>query len=397
MLGTWDGKCSLCVTDWLRCEEVVDAIVENNVFLDSAVSSKSALEPSKTVLDGDVRSVPVDRSAVAVSRTGLGKSDVEIKRETSDMDPEVMSLDEDFVEMINEAYNEILLFPSSQEVENCTDLDVTQRLVIKEEINEQYPEASVDGDDASITPPLAESSPKKTGMNQERGTAVLASRKKLITNHDNKSFHQREALHQQQQKHSQQPKSRSSSSSSLLPPSCLENGYYVNFINVPIKEKPNIKSKSSLSVPASKKMTEIRRPPPDPLRQNSKMVSVLKKNFEEDPTTLGSYFANFSPDETTIRTLSRLPGAGSHVESSDVLADYRIIQGRMRRKRQRSTTSYISPYIGPRVSSYHQLVNLEKKKVFERQRRMKLADYKYGFNWKTLFSKATYSNNSNSF
>ena len=396
MTGTWDEKCSLCVTDWLRCEEVVDAIVENNVFLDSAVSSKSALEPSKTVLDGDVRSVPVDRSAVAVSRTGLGKSDVEIKRETSDMDPKVMSLDEDFVEMINEAYNEILLFPSSQEVENCTDLDVTQRLVIKEEINEQYPEASVDGDDASITPPLAESSPKKTGMNQERGTAVLASRKKLITNHDNKSFHQREALHQQQQKHSQQPKSRSSSSSSLLPPSCLENGYYVNFINVPIKEKPNIKSKSSLSVPASKKMTEIRRPPPDPLRQNSKMVSVLKKNFEEDPTTLGSYFANFSPDETTIRTLSRLPGAGSRVESSDVLADYRIIQGRMRRKRQKSTTSYISPYIGPRVSSYHQLVNLEKKKVFERQRRMKLADYKYGSNWKTLFFKATYPN-SNSF
>ena len=380
MTGTWDEKCSLCVTDWLRCEEVMDAIVENNVFLDSAVSSKSALEPSKTVLDGGVRSVPVDKSAVAVFRTGLGKCDVEIKRETSDMDPKVMSLDEDFVEMINEAYNEILLFPSSQEVENCTDLDVTQRLVIKEEINEQYPEASVDGDDASITPPLAESSPKKTGMNQERGTAVLASRKKLITNHDNKSFHQREALHQQQHKHSQQPKSRSSSSSSLLPPSCLENGYYVNFINVPIKEKPNIKSKSSLSVPAFKKMTEIRRPPPDPLRQNSKMVSVLKKNFEEDPTTLGSYFANFSPDETTIRTLSRLPGAGSRVESSDVLADYRIIQGRMRRKRQKSTTSYISPYIGPRVSSYHQLVNLEKKKVFERQRRMKLADYKYGFN-----------------
>ena len=395
MTGTWDEKCSLCVTDWLRCEEVVDAIVENNVFLDSAVSSKSALEPSKTVLDGDVRSVPVDRSAVAVSRTGLGKSDVEIKRETSDMDPKVMSLDEDFVEMINEAYNEILLFPSSQEVENCTDLDVTQRLVIKEETKEQYSEASVD-DDASITPPLAESSPKKIGMNQERGTAVLASRKKLITNHDNKSFHQREALHQQQQKHSQQPKSRSSSSSSLLPPSCLENGYYVNFINVPIKEKPNIKSKSSLSVPASKKMTEIRRPPPDPLRQNSKMVSVLKKNFEEDPTTLGSYFANFSPDETTIRTLSRLPGAGSRVESSDVLADYRIIQGRMRRKRQKSTTSYISPYIGPRVSSYHQLMNLEKKKEFERQRRMKLADYKYGSNWKTLFFKATYSN-SNSF
>ena len=390
MLGTWDGKCSLCVTDWLRCEEVVDAIVENNVFLDSAVSSKSALEPSKTVLDGDVRSVPVDRSAVAVSRTGLGKSDVEIKRETSDMDPKVMSLDEDFVEMINEAYNEILLFPSSQEVENCSDLDVTQRLVIKEETKEQYSEASVD-DDASITPPLAESSPKKIGMNQERGTAGFASRKKLLTNHDNKTFHQ------QQHKHSQQPKSRSSSSSSLLPPSCLENGYYVNFINVPIKEKPNIKSKSSLSVPASKKMTEIRRPPPDPLRQNSKMVSVLKKNFEEDPTTLGSYFANFSPDETTIRTLSRLPGAGSRVESSDVLADYRIIQGRMRRKRQKSTTSYISPYIGPRVSSYHQLVNLEKKKVFERQRRMKLADYKYGFNWKTLFSKATYSNNSNSF
>ena len=390
MTGTWDEKCSLCVTDWLRCEEVVDAIVENNVFLDSAVSSKSALEPSKTVLDGDVRSVPVDRSAVAVSRTGLGKSDVEIKRETSDMDPKVMSLDEDFVEMINEAYNEILLFPSSQEVENCSDLDVTQRLVIKEETKEQYSEASVD-DDASITPPLAESSPKKIGMNQERGTAGFASRKKLLTNHDNKTFHQ------QQHKHSQQPKSRSSSSSSLLPPSCLENGYYVNFINVPIKEKPNIKSKSSLSVPASKKMTEIRRPPPDPLRQNSKMVSVLKKNFEEDPTTLGSYFANFSPDETTIRTLSRLPGAGSRVESSDVLADYRIIQGRMRRKRQRSTTSYISPYIGPRVSSYHQLVNLEKKKVFERQRRMKLADYKYGFNWKTLFSKATYSNNSNSF
>ena len=390
MTGTWDEKCSLCVTDWLRCEEVVDAIVENNVFLDSAVSSKSALEPSKTVLDGDVRSVPVDRSAVAVSRTGLGKSDVEIKRETSDMDPKVMSLDEDFVEMINEAYNEILLFPSSQEVENCSDLDVTQRLVIKEETKEQYSEASVD-DDASITPPLAESSPKKIGMNQERGTAGFASRKKLLTNHDNKTFHQ------QQHKHSQQPKSRSSSSSSLLPPSCLENGYYVNFINVPIKEKPNIKSKSSLSVPASKKMTEIRRPPPDPLRQNSKMVSVLKKNFEEDPTTLGSYFANFSPDETTIRTLSRLPGAGSHVESSDVLADYRIIQGRMRRKRQRSTTSYISPYIGPRVSSYHQLMNLEKKKEFERQRRMKLADYKYGFNWKTLFSKATYSNNSNSF
>lgn len=390
MTGTWDEKCSLCVTDWLRCEEVVDAIVENNVFLDSAVSSKSALEPSKTVLDGDVRSVPVDRSAVAVSRTGLGKSDVEIKRETSDMDPKVMSLDEDFVEMINEAYNEILLFPSSQEVENCSDLDVTQRLVIKEETKEQYSEASVD-DDASITPPLAESSPKKIGMNQERGTAGFASRKKLLTNHDNKTFHQ------QQHKHSQQPKSRSSSSSSLLPPSCLENGYYVNFINVPIKEKPNIKSKSSLSVPASKKMTEIRRPPPDPLRQNSKMVSVLKKNFEEDPTTLGSYFANFSPDETTIRTLSRLPGAGSRVESSDVLADYRIIQGRMRRKRQKSTTSYISPYIGPRVSSYHQLVNLEKKKVFERQRRMKLADYKYGFNWKTLFSKATYSNNSNSF
>ena len=390
MTGTWDEKCSLCVTDWLRCEEVVDAIVENNVFLDSAVSSKSALEPSKTVLDGDVRSVPVDRSAVAVSRTGLGKSDVEIKRETSDMDPKVMSLDEDFVEMINEAYNEILLFPSSQEVENCSDLDVTQRLVIKEETKEQYSEASVD-DDASITPPLAESSPKKIGMNQERGTAGFASRKKLLTNHDNKTFHQ------QQHKHSQQPKSRSSSSSSLLPPSCLENGYYVNFINVPIKEKPNIKSKSSLSVPASKKMTEIRRPPPDPLRQNSKMVSVLKKNFEEDPTTLGSYFANFSPDETTIRTLSRLPGAGSHVESSDVLADYRIIQGRMRRKRQRSTTSYISPYIGPRVSSYHQLMNLEMKKEFERQRRMKLADYKYGFNWKTLFSKATYSNNSNSF
>ena len=390
MLGTWDGKCSLCVTDWLRCEEVVDAIVENNVFLDSAVASKSALEPSKTVLDGGVRSVPVDKSAVAVFRTGLGKCDVEIKRETSDMDPKVMSLDEDFVEMINEAYNEILLFPSSQEVENCTDLDVTQRLVIKEETKEQYSEASVD-DDASITPPLAESSPKKIGMNQERGTAGFASRKKLLTNHDNKTFHQ------QQHKHSQQPKSRSSSSSSLLPPSCLENGYYVNFINVPIKEKPNIKSKSSLSVPASKKMTEIRRPPPDPLRQNSKMVSVLKKNFEEDPTTLGSYFANFSPDETTIRTLSRLPGAGSHVESSDVLADYRIIQGRMRRKRQKSTTSYISPYIGPRVSSYHQLVNLEKKKVFERQRRMKLADYKYGFNWKTLFSKATYSNNSNSF
>ena len=390
MSGTWDEKCSLCVTDWLRCEEVVDAIVENNVFLDSAVSSKSALEPSKTVLDGDVRSVPVDRSAVAVSRTGLGKSDVEIKRETSDMDPKVMSLDEDFVEMINEAYNEILLFPSSQEVENCSDLDVTQRLVIKEETKEQYSEASVD-DEASITPPLAESSPKKIGMNQERGTAGFASRKKLLTNHDNKTFHQ------QQHKHSQQPKSRSSSSSSLLPPSCLENGYYVNFINVPIKEKPNIKSKSSLSVPASKKMTEIRRPPPDPLRQNSKMVSVLKKNFEEDPTTLGSYFANFSPDETTIRTLSRLPGAGSRVESSDVLADYRIIQGRMRRKRQKSTTSYISPYIGPRVSSYHQLVNLEKKKVFERQRRMKLADYKYGFNWKTLFSKATYSNNSNSF
>ena len=390
MLGTWDGKCSLCVTDWLRCEEVVDAIVENNVFLDSAVSSKSALEPSKTVLDGGVRSVPVDKSAVAVFRTGLGKCDVEIKRETSDMDPKVMSLDEDFVEMINEAYNEILLFPSSQEVENCSDLDVTQRLVIKEETKEQYSEASVD-DDASITPPLAESSPKKIGMNQERGTAGFASRKKLLTNHDNKTFHQ------QQHKHSQQPKSRSSSSSSLLPPSCLENGYYVNFINVPIKEKPNIKSKSSLSVPASKKMTEIRRPPPDPLRQNSKMVSVLKKNFEEDPTTLGSYFANFSPDETTIRTLSRLPGAGSRVESSDVLADYRIIQGRMRRKRQKSTTSYISPYIGPRVSSYHQLVNLEKKKVFERQRRMKLADYKYGFNWKTLFSKATYSNNSNSF
>lgn len=390
MTGTWDEKCSLCVTDWLRCEEVVDAIVENNVFLDSAVSSKSALEPSKTVLDGDVRSVPVDRSAVAVSRTGLGKSDVEIKRETSDMDPKVMSLDEDFVEMINEAYNEILLFPSSQEVENCSDLDVTQRLVIKEETKEQYSEASVD-DDASITPPLAESSPKKIGMNQERGTAGFASRKKLLTNHDNKTFHQ------QQHKHSQQPKSRSSSSSSLLPPSCLENGYYVNFINVPIKEKPNIKSKSSLSVPASKKMTEIRRPPPDPLRQNSKMVSVLKKNFEEDPTTLGSYFANFSPDETTIRTLSRLPGAGSRVESSDVLADYRIIQGRMRRKRQKSTTSYISPYIGPRVSSYHQLMNLEKKKEFERQRRMKLADYKYGFNWKTLFSKATYSNNSNSF
>ena len=390
MTGTWDEKCSLCVTDWLRCEEVVDAIVENNVFLDSAVSSKSALEPSKTVLDGDVRSVPVDRSAVAVSRTGLGKSDVEIKRETSDMDPKVMSLDEDFVEMINEAYNEILLFPSSQEVENCSDLDVTQRLVIKEETKEQYSEASVD-DEASITPPLAESSPKKIGMNQERGTAGFASRKKLLTNHDNKTFHQ------QQHKHSQQPKSRSSSSSSLLPPSCLENGYYVNFINVPIKEKPNIKSKSSLSVPASKKMTEIRRPPPDPLRQNSKMVSVLKKNFEEDPTTLGSYFANFSPDETTIRTLSRLPGAGSRVESSDVLADYRIIQGRMRRKRQKSTTSYISPYIGPRVSSYHQLMNLEKKKEFERQRRMKLADYKYGFNWKTLFSKATYSNNSNSF
>ena len=389
MTGTWDEKCSLCVTDWLRCEEVVDAIVENNVFLDSAVSSKSALEPSKTVLDGDVRSVPVDRSAVAVSRTGLGKSDVEIKRETSDMDPKVMSLDEDFVEMINEAYNEILLIPSSQEVENCTDLDVTQRLVIKEETKEQYSEASVD-DDASITPPLAESSPKKIGMNQERGTAGFASRKKLLTNHDNKTFHQ------QQHKHSQQPKSRSSSSSSLLPPSCLENGYYVNFINVPIKEKPNIKSKSSLSVPASKKMTEIRRPPPDPLRQNSKMVSVLKKNFEEDPTTLGSYFANFSPDETTIRTLSRLPGAGSRVESSDVLADYRIIQGRMRRKRQKSTTSYISPYIGPRVSSYHQLVNLDKKKVFERQRRMKLADYKYGSNWKTLFFKATYPN-SNSF
>ena len=368
----------------------MDAIVENNVFLDSAVSSKSALEPSKTVLDGGVLSVPVDKSAVAVYRTGLGKCDVEIKRETSDMDPEVMSLDEDFVEMINEAYNEILLIPSSQEVENYTDLDVTQRLVIKEETKEQYSEASVD-DDASITPPLAESSPKKIGMNQERGTAGFASRKKLLTNHDNKTFHQ------QQHKHSQQPKSRSSSSSSLLPPSCLENGYYVNFINVPIKEKPNIKSKSSLSVPASKKMTEIRRPPPDPLRQNSKMVSVLKKNFEEDPTTLGSYFANFSPDETTIRTLSRLPGAGSRVESSDVLADYRIIQGRMRRKRQKSTTSYISPYIGPRVSSYHQLVNLEKKKVFERQRRMKLADYKYGFNWKTLFSKATYSNNSNSF
>ena len=386
MTGTWDEKCSLCVTDWLRCEEVVDAIVENNVFLDSAVSSKSALEPSKTVLDGDVRSVPVDRSAVAVSRTGLGKSDVEIKRETSDMDPKVMSLDEDFVEMINEAYNEILLFPSSQEVENCSDLDVTQRLVIKEETKEQYSEASVD-DDASITPPLAESSPKKIGMNQERGTAGFASRKKLLTNHDNKTFHQ------QQHKHSQQPKSRPSSSS-LLPPSCLENGYYVNFINVPIKEKPNIKSKSSLSVPASKKMTEIRRPPPDPLRQNSKMVSVLKKNFEEDPTTLGSYFANFSPDETTIRTLSRLPGAGSHVESSDVLADYRIIQGRMRRKRQRSTTSYISPYIGP--ISYHQLMNLEKKKEFERQRRMKLADYKYGSNWKTLFFKATYPN-SNSF
>ena len=386
MLGTWDGKCSLCVTDWLRCEEVVDAIVENNVFLDSAVSSKSALEPSKTVLDGGVRSVPVDKSAVAVFRTGLGKCDVEIKRETSDMDPKVMSLDEDFVEMINEAYNEIL-FPSSQEVENCTDLDVTQRLVIKEEINEQYPEASVDGDDASITRPLAESSPKKIGMNQERGTTGFASRKKLITNHDNKSFHQREALHQQQQKHSQQPKSRSSSSSSLLPPSCLENGYYVNFINVPSKEKPNIKS--GLSVPASKKMTEIRRPPPDPLRPNSKMVSVLKKNFEEDPITLGSYFANFSPDETTIRTLSRLPGAGSHAEGSDVLADYRIIQGRMRRKRQRCNTSYISPYIGPRVSSYHQLMNLEKKKEFERQRRMKLADYKYGSNWKTLFFKAT--------
>ena len=396
MTGTWDEKCSLCVTDWLRCEEVVDAIVENNVFLDSAVSSKSALEPSKTVLDGGVLSVPVDKSAVAVYRTGLGKYDVEIKRETSDMDPKVMSLDEDFVEMINEAYNDFLLFPSSQEVENCTDLDVTQRLVIKEEIKDQYPEASADGNEASITPPLAESSPKKIGMYQERETAVLASRKKIVTNHDNKSFHQREAYHQQQHKHSQQPKSRPSSSS-LLPPSCLENGYYVNFINVPMKEKPNIKSKSSLSVPASKKMTEIRRPPPDPLRQNSKMVSVLKKNFEEDPTTLGSYFANFSPDETTIRTLSRLPGAGSRVESSDVLADYRIIQGRMRRKRQKSTTSYISPYIGPRVSSYHQLVNLEKKKVFERQRRMKLADYKYGFNWKTLVSKATYSNNSNSF
>ena len=388
MSGTWDEKCSLCSTDWLRCEEVVDAIVENNVFLDSAVSSSSALKPSKTV--GGVLSVPGDKSAV--SRTGLGKCDVEIKRETSDLDPHVMSLDEDFVEMINEAYNEIsLLFPSSQEVENCTDLDVTQRLVIKEEITEENPEALVDGDDASITPPLAESSPKKTGMNKKLGTVWSTSSKSLITNHENKSLHQHEALHQQQHKHSHQPKSRSSLSSSLLPPSGLDNGYYVNFINVPIKEKSSIKSKSGLSVTASKKTTEIRRPPPDPLRQSSKMVSVLKKNFEEDPTTLGSYFANFSPDETTIRTLSRLPGAGSHAENSDVLADYRIIQGRMRRKRQRKTTSYISQYIGPRVSSHHQLLNLdkEKKKEFERQRRMKLADYKYRFIWKTLLFKAT--------
>ena len=327
-----------------------------------------------------------------MSRTDLGKCDVEIKRETPDLDPDVMSLDEDFVEMINEAYNEIsLLFPSSQEVENCTDLDVTQRLVIKEEITEENPEALVDGDDASITPPLAESSPKKTGMNKKLGTVWSASSKSLITNHENKSLHQHEALHQQQHKHSHQPKSRSSLSSSLLPPSGLDNGYYVNFINVPIKEKSSIKSKSGLSVTASKKTTEIRRPPPDPLRQSSKMVSVLKKNFEEDPTTLGSYFANFSPDETTIRTLSRLPGAGSHVENSDVLADYRIIQGRMRRKRQRKTMSYISQYIGPRVSSHHQLLNLdkEKKKEFERQRRMKLADYKYRFIWKTLLFKAT--------
>ena len=257
------------------------SFVSNNVFLSSVAASNLSSSHNEDV---EVKSADQAKEGNTTIHANLDEENNNDRIEQMEY-----SLDDSFIKMIDNTYKEMSLVISPTDSENI----LTN---IKTEIKKESEFSSRNG---IVPPPLAESSPRKNCAEDVASPLNVNNNIFCIpfAFNSKKNIQQSEDLMKQCDE--------------------LLNGFESQFVtkSQERKEQENKQSKGKF-----KKIS------PKSLSSKTRLVSVLKPASKfsniQPKQTIENYFANFSPDETNIRKIHRIPitppppskGSGSRSE-----------------------------------------------------------------------------------
>merc|ERR1719348_2936208 len=251
-----------------------ETFVSNNVFLNSVAVPNLSCDPIEDEERYEARG-DKDMSQTEGSRfeDQNNNNDNDDERELGEY-----SLDDSFIKMIDNTYKEMSLVITPADNENT----LTN---IKTEIKEENVASAGVG---FVPPPLAESSPKKIFVDGSK------SNKKLLSS----GFNFSQNLQQ----------------SNELLKQCDEllSGFETQFLTkTKVNKEQGIKRRNSSNSQGKFSFKFQRILPKQTKSCTPKLVSVLKPQPKwqniQPKLTIENYFANFSPDETTIRKIDRIP------------------------------------------------------------------------------------------